>query len=85
MSGRGRSELARFDRRPLHPLDGRREVPDKRRVIIRSPDGAVRSVRAIALLSSFAGLKAVVVYAVKVPVTNIRLEVYSKRHVIFSS
>ncbi len=33
--------------RPLHPLDGRRETPDRKRMVIRSPDGAARSVRAI--------------------------------------
>ena len=40
-------ELARVDDRPLQPLDGRREAPDRKRMIIRSPDGAARSVRAI--------------------------------------
>ena len=40
MSGGGRRELARGDRSPLHPLDGRREAPDRQRVTIRSPDGA---------------------------------------------
>jgi hypothetical protein len=32
---------------PLHPLDGRREAPDSKRVGIRNADGAARSVRAI--------------------------------------
>ncbi len=32
---------------PLHPLDGRREAPDRKRMVIRSPDGAAQSVRAI--------------------------------------
>ena len=40
MSDGGRNELARLDRRSLHPLDGRREAPDRRRVTIRSSDGA---------------------------------------------
>jgi len=26
--------------RPLQPLDGRREAPDRKRMLIRSPDGA---------------------------------------------
>jgi hypothetical protein len=43
------SELARVDDRPLQPLDGWREGPDRKRMLIRSPDGAARSVRAIKL------------------------------------
>jgi hypothetical protein len=35
-------ELARVDDRPLQPLDGRREAPDRKRMIIRSPDGAAQ-------------------------------------------
>ena len=34
--------------RQLQPLDGRRGAPDRKRMVIRSPDGAARSVRAIA-------------------------------------
>ena len=36
-----------MDDRPLQPLDGRREAPDRKRMLVRSPDGAARSVRAI--------------------------------------
>ncbi len=36
-----------MDDRPLQPLDGRREAPDRQRMAIRSADGAARSVRAI--------------------------------------
>ncbi len=32
---------------PLQPRDGRREAPDRKRMVIRSPDGAARRVRAI--------------------------------------
>ncbi|MFH1218901.1 MAG: hypothetical protein V1694_00405, partial [Candidatus Eisenbacteria bacterium] len=39
--------LACLTERQLHPLDGRREAPDRERMAIRSPDGAARSVRAI--------------------------------------
>jgi len=39
------------DDRPLQPLDGRREAPDRKRMSIRSPVGAARSVRAIAKIS----------------------------------
>jgi len=44
---RGGGELAHQPNRPLHPLDGRREAPDRQRMAIRSADGAARSVRAI--------------------------------------
>jgi len=50
ISGGRTRELARVDDRPLQPLDGRREAPDRQRMAIRSADGAARSVRAIALL-----------------------------------
>jgi len=40
-------ELACVDDWPLHPLDGRREAPDRKLVAIRNADGAARSVRAI--------------------------------------
>jgi len=33
-------ELARVDDRPLQPLDGWRGAPDRKRMSIRSPDGA---------------------------------------------
>ncbi len=49
ISGERTPELARVDGRPLQPLDGRREAPDRKRMLIRSPDGAARSVRAIDL------------------------------------
>jgi len=35
--------------RQLHPLDGRRFAPAIKRMAIRSPDGAARSVRAISV------------------------------------
>jgi len=57
MSSGGRRELASGDRRPLRPLNGRCEAPDRKRMIIRSTDGAARSVRAIAVLSCKTGLK----------------------------
>ena len=44
---RGGGELAHQPNRPLHPLDGRREAPDRKRMAIRSADGAARSVRAL--------------------------------------
>ena len=44
---RAASELARVAKRPLHSLDGRRVAPDGKRITVRSPDGAARSVRAI--------------------------------------
>jgi hypothetical protein len=47
ISGGRTRELARVDDRPLQPLDGRREAPDRKRMLIRSPDGAAQSVRAI--------------------------------------
>jgi len=47
ISGGWTRELARMGDCPLHPLDGRREAPDRKRTVIRSPDGAARSVRAI--------------------------------------
>ena len=56
MSAGGRSELARFDRRPLHPLAARREAPGSQRVIIRSPVAAARCFRGNNLLSCFAGV-----------------------------
>jgi hypothetical protein len=37
ISGGGRRELARDDRSPLHPLDGRREAPDRRWMIHPQP------------------------------------------------
>jgi len=37
----------RVEDRPLQPLDGRREAPVRKRMVIRSTDGAARSVRAI--------------------------------------
>ena len=45
ISGGGRRELARDDRSPLHPLDGRREAPDRLRMIHSRPRwrGAKRS------------------------------------------
>jgi hypothetical protein len=45
-SGRTR-ELARADGRLLQPLDGRREAPDIKWMVICSADGTARSVRAI--------------------------------------
>jgi hypothetical protein len=45
-SGRIR-EFARGAGRLLQPLDGRREATDSKRMLIRNPDGAARSVRAI--------------------------------------
>ncbi len=39
ISGGRTRELARVDDRPLQPLDGRREAPDRKRMAIRSPDG----------------------------------------------
>jgi hypothetical protein len=47
ISGRRTRERAREDDCPLHALDGRREAPDRKRVVIRNADGAARSVRAI--------------------------------------
>lgn len=47
MSGEGMCELARADRRTLQPLDGQRVAPDGKRMVIRSTDGAERSVHAI--------------------------------------
>jgi len=47
ISGGRTRELARVDDRPLQPLDGRRGAPDRKRMSIRSPDGAAQSVRAI--------------------------------------
>jgi hypothetical protein len=38
---------ARVDDYPLHSLDGRREAPDRKRVVIRNADSAARSVRVI--------------------------------------
>ena len=40
ISGRSGCELVRRSDCPLHPLDGRREAPDRKRMTIRSPDGA---------------------------------------------
>ena len=34
--------LVRQPDRQLQPLDGRREAPHRKRVVIRSPDGAAR-------------------------------------------
>jgi len=47
ISGGRTYELASADNYPLHPLDGLREAPDRKRVAIRNADGAARSVRAI--------------------------------------
>ncbi|MCS6804708.1 MAG: hypothetical protein RMM98_15670 [Acidobacteriota bacterium] len=47
ISGGRTRKLACVDARPLHPLDGRREAPDRKRMAIRSADGVARSVRAI--------------------------------------
>jgi len=41
--------------RPLQPLDGRRAAPDRKRMSIRSPDGAALSVRAIAKITGANG------------------------------
>ena len=43
ISGGRTRERARVDDRPLQPLDGRREAPDRKRMAIRSPDGAAAS------------------------------------------
>ena len=51
MSGGGRSELARFDRGPLQPLDGRREAPDRKWMAIRSSMERRVSARSIVKLS----------------------------------
>jgi hypothetical protein len=40
-------EVARGADRLLQPLDGRREATISKRMVIRSPDGAARSVRGI--------------------------------------
>ena len=44
---RGGGELAHQPNRPLHPLDGRREAPGRKRMAIRSADGAVDSNRVL--------------------------------------
>jgi hypothetical protein len=43
ISGGRTRERARVDGRPLQPFDGRREAPDRKRMAIRSPDGAAAS------------------------------------------
>jgi len=42
VSGRRTRERARVDDRPLRPLDGRREAPDRKRIAIRNADGVER-------------------------------------------
>jgi len=39
ISGRRTRERTRVDDRPLQPRDGRREAPDRKRVVFRSADG----------------------------------------------
>jgi hypothetical protein len=47
ISRRRTRKRARVNDCPLHPLDGWREAPNRKRVAIRNTDGAVRNVRAI--------------------------------------
>ena len=48
VSGGRSPELARVDDRPMQELDGQREALDRKQMVVRSPDGAAQSVRAIA-------------------------------------
>jgi len=43
VSGGRTRERARVDDRPRQPLDGQREALDRKRMAIRSPDGAAHS------------------------------------------
>jgi hypothetical protein len=63
ISSGGNREFARGADRLLQPLDGRREATDSKRMVIRSPDGAARSVRAVASITG-AGTACVCVHAV---------------------